>query len=52
MDISGDGMGALVHQLYEAVQSARAGKGMQAVMQLDRPIGAVLPRWWTGQKAS
>jgi hypothetical protein len=27
MDISGDGMGALVHQLYEAVQSAPAVKG-------------------------
>jgi hypothetical protein len=52
MDISGDGMGALVHQLYEAVQSAPAVKGMPALMQLDRPIGSVLPRWWTGQKAS
>ena len=37
MDISGDGMGALVHQLHEAVQSAPAVKGMQAVTQ------------WTGQ---
>jgi hypothetical protein len=52
MDISGDGVGAQVHQLYEAVQSAPAVKGIQAVMQLDRPIGSVLPRWWTGQKAS
>jgi hypothetical protein len=50
MDISGDG--ALVHQLYEAVQGARAVKGMQAVMALDRPIGSVLPRRWTGQKTS
>ena len=37
MDISGDGMGALVHQLHEAVQNAPAVKGMQAVTQ------------WTGQ---
>ena len=33
MDINGDGMGALVHQLHEAVQNAPAVKGMQAVMQ-------------------
>jgi hypothetical protein len=52
MDISGDRMGALVHQLHEAVQRAPAVKGMQAVMQLDRPIGSVLPRWWTVQNAS
>jgi hypothetical protein len=32
------------------VQSAPAVKGMQAVMQLGRPIGSVLPRWWTGQR--
>jgi hypothetical protein len=52
MDTSGDGMGALVHQLYEAVQNAPAVKGTHAVMQLGRPIGSVLPRWSTGQKAS
>jgi hypothetical protein len=28
MDINGDGMGALVNQLHEAVQSAPAVKGM------------------------
>jgi len=39
---------ALVHQLYEAVQSAPAVKGMQALMQLDRPIGSVPPRWLGG----
>jgi hypothetical protein len=44
MDISGDGVGALVHQLHETVQSAPAVKGMQAIMRLDRPIGSVLPR--------
>jgi len=52
MDISGDGTGALVHQLYEAVQNAPAVKGMQAVMQPDRRIGSILPRWWTGEEAS
>jgi hypothetical protein len=29
MDISGDGMGALVQQLHGAVQSASAVKGMR-----------------------
>jgi hypothetical protein len=32
------------------VQSAPAVKGMQAVMQPDRPIGSGLPRRWTGQR--
>jgi hypothetical protein len=41
MDISGDGMGALVHQLYEAVQSAPAGKGMLAVRRLHLPINDI-----------
>jgi len=34
-------MCALVHQLHEAGQGAPAVKGMQALMRLDRPIGAV-----------
>ena len=50
MDINGDGVGALVHQLHEAVQSAPAVKGMQAVMQLDRPTGSVLSAMVDGSK--
>jgi hypothetical protein len=44
MDISGDGMGALLHQLHEAVQSAPAVKGMQAVMQVG-------PAYWISSAA-
>ena len=44
MDISGDSMGALVHQLHEAVQSAPAVNGMQAVMQVG-------PAYWISSSA-